>query len=68
VCLGESWVPYGVILPVMRWIGKAPFVEVYSRDRLEDDLRGTGFVDLSFPDVGAKENVVAFVVAMKPAA
>jgi ubiquinone/menaquinone biosynthesis C-methylase UbiE len=67
VCLGDTWVPYGVILPVMRWIGKAPFVDVYSRERLEGDVRRAGFVDLSFPDVGAKETV-AFLVAMKPGA
>ncbi len=64
-CLGDSWVPYGAILPVMRWIGKAPYVSVYRRDQLEEEVRRAGFVDLSFPDVGA-EDIVAFLVAMKP--
>jgi arsenite methyltransferase len=65
VCLGDSWVPYGPIIAVMRWFGKAPVVHIYSRDTMFRELREIGFVDVTERDVGA-ENVVAFVVAKKP--
>jgi ubiquinone/menaquinone biosynthesis C-methylase UbiE len=65
VCLGESWVPYRPILKAMRWLGKAPRVQILFRRTLEEDIRRAGFVELSQPDVGA-ERVVAFMVAQKP--
>lgn len=65
VCLGESWVPYGPILQVMRWLGKAPAVKIFPRPALENELRRTGFIDLLQPDVGAKPSI-AFIVAAKP--
>ena len=66
VCLGDSWVPYRPLLTVMRWLGKAPPVSVFPRNALEADIRATGFVDVSAPDVGAQPTV-AFYVARKPA-
>ncbi|MEZ4429602.1 MAG: class I SAM-dependent methyltransferase [Nannocystaceae bacterium] len=66
VCLGESWVPFGPILRVMRWIGKAPMVKIFRAKALADEIEQAGFVDLSRPDVGAKP-IVAFMVARKPA-
>jgi arsenite methyltransferase len=64
ICLGESWVPYGPVLTVMRWIGKAPMVKILVKKRLEAEIAAAGFVDLSEPDVGANADI-AFVVARK---
>jgi ubiquinone/menaquinone biosynthesis C-methylase UbiE len=64
-CLGESWVPYGPILRLMRWLGKAPPVKIFSKRALDVELRRAGFVELSEPDVGAKPDI-AFIVASKP--
>lgn len=65
VCLGGTWVPYKLILPVMRWLGKAPAVQVFSQQALEQEIRDVGFVELAAPDVGAKQTI-AFLVAVKP--
>ncbi len=66
VCLGESWLPYGALIWVMRLFGKAPtVVESFDKQTLEDEIRQAGFVDISQPDVGAKADI-AFIVAKKP--
>jgi ubiquinone/menaquinone biosynthesis C-methylase UbiE len=65
VCLGESWVPYRPILHVMRWLGKAPTVKSFTKQALESELQGAGFIELSQPDVGAKADI-AFIVTAKP--
>ncbi|MBO6940746.1 MAG: class I SAM-dependent methyltransferase [Deltaproteobacteria bacterium] len=65
VCLGESWIPYGAILPVMRWLGKAPWVDVVSKAEIATVIEDAGFVDLAQPDVGAKP-IIGFMVAIKP--
>lgn len=67
VCLGESWVPYGALIGVMRLVGKAPMVKIFDKRTLEDEIRQSGFVDVSQPDVGAKAQI-AFIVARKPGA
>jgi ubiquinone/menaquinone biosynthesis C-methylase UbiE len=64
-CLGGSWVPYRPLLAVMRFFGKAPMVEIFSKETLVDEIREAGFVDISEPDVGA-DSTIAFVVATKP--
>jgi len=66
VCLRASMVPYGPILRVMRWFGKAPPVYLIDEATLARDFHDAGFVDISSPEVGAKK-VVAFMVANKPA-
>lgn len=66
VCLGGSWVPYGVILSVMRWFGRAPVVHRYDRDTIAREMREAGFVDVEEKDVGAA-STVAFFLARKPA-
>jgi arsenite methyltransferase len=66
LCLGDSWVPYGAMITVMRWLGKAPFVYTYSRETMFREMREAGFVDVEEREVGA-EKMVAFVVAKKPA-
>ncbi len=65
VCLGESWVPYGPVLWLMRKLGKAPMVKIFDKRTLEGEVRRAGFTDLSQPDVGAKPDI-AFIVATKP--
>ncbi|MEM7156794.1 MAG: class I SAM-dependent methyltransferase [Myxococcota bacterium] len=66
VCLREMWVPIALILPVMRWMGKAPRVSNISRKTLREDIERAGFVDIAQPEVGAERHV-AFMVASKPA-
>ena len=65
VCLGESRVPYGPLLWIMRTLGKAPAVNIFSKRTLEDELGLAGFVDIGQPDVGVKP-IIAFMVATKP--
>lgn len=64
-CLQESWVPFGMILPVMRWIGKAPAVHRLRSAELLEQMRKAGFEAMTTPDVGA-DKMTAFVVARKP--
>jgi arsenite methyltransferase len=65
-CLAEGWVPYGAIITLMRWFGKAPMVYIYDRETILRDIREAGFVDVEERDVGA-DRIVAFIVAKKPA-
>jgi len=65
VCLGESRLPFGPVLRLMAWLGKAPPVEIFSKATLEDEVRDAGFVEITQPDVGA-EAKIAFMVATKP--
>jgi ubiquinone/menaquinone biosynthesis C-methylase UbiE len=65
LCLGDSYVPYGLVIGLMRAFGKAPAVEIFRREPLLSEVRAAGFVDVSTPDVGAK-NTIAFIVANKP--
>jgi arsenite methyltransferase len=64
-CLAESWLPYGPLLKALRFLGKAPFVNLLSKQVLGDEVRRAGFVDISTPDVGA-ESALEFMVATKP--
>lgn len=66
VCLDESWVPYGPLIAVMRWLGMAPRVHGYDRATILRELREVGFVDVEERDVGA-DRLVAFIVARRPA-
>jgi hypothetical protein len=34
VCLGDSWLPYGLLLGTMKVLGKAPYVNGVSRSDL----------------------------------
>ncbi len=65
VCLGESWIPYGLILWVMRTLGKAPMVSILSKRTLTEEIQRAGFIELTEPEVGA-EKVVGFMVCRKP--
>lgn len=64
VCLGESWVPYGALIKVMHWFGKAPVVHIYDRKTIVNELEAAGFVEIEEKDVGADFRV-AFIVAKK---
>lgn len=63
VCLGEGWVPYGPLLALMRWLGKAPRVWVYDGETAMREMREAGFVDVARKDVGGD---AVFTVARKP--
>ncbi|MFT3927042.1 MAG: methyltransferase domain-containing protein [Myxococcales bacterium] len=65
ICLGDSWVPYGPVITVMRWFGKAPVVHTYDRATIHREMREAGFVDIEEKEVGAGKTV-AFIVAKKP--
>jgi len=65
VCLGESWVPFSVMIGLMRLFGKAPrVVASISEATLMDEMQAAGFVDITPHDVGAKQTT-AFIVARK---
>jgi arsenite methyltransferase len=65
VCLGDSWAPYGAMIAVLRWFGKAPVVHIYDRATIHRELGEAGFVDVTERDVGSGKTV-AFIVAKKP--
>lgn len=65
VCLGGTWVPYGALITVMRWFGKAPMVHTYDRRTINRELAAAGFIDVEEKDVGADKRV-AFMIARKP--
>ena len=65
VCLGDSRIPFGPLLRLMRTLGKAPSVNIFSKRTLEDAMKQTGFIDIAQPDVGAKP-IIAFMVAARP--
>ncbi|HJL17418.1 MAG TPA: class I SAM-dependent methyltransferase [Sandaracinaceae bacterium LLY-WYZ-13_1] len=67
VCLGGTWVPYGALITLMRWLGRAPRVECYDRETILRELDEVGFRDVVVHDVGADPKVV-FLTAIKPAA
>lgn len=65
-CLGGTWFPpYALLLPVLRWIGTAPSVTLFSASELRAMLTTAGFVDIDAPDVGNTAPAV-FLVARKP--
>ncbi|MGK4007980.1 methyltransferase domain-containing protein [Sorangium sp. So ce1036] len=65
VCLGDTWVPYGAIITVLRWFGRAPAVHIYDRETILREMREAGFVEIEEREIGAG-GMVAFVVAKKP--
>ncbi|MDD9937822.1 MAG: methyltransferase domain-containing protein [Myxococcales bacterium] len=65
VCLGESRIPFGLFLPLLRWIGKAPAVRIFDAQQLEQSIRDAGFIDVENRNV-AQDDKVAFVLARRP--
>ena len=66
VCLEGGWMPYSLLLPLMRMVGKAPYVAVVGKDAVLAEIEAAGFIGLQQPDVGAGPNTL-FTVARKPA-
>ena len=64
-CLASYKWPIRYVLPVLKWIGKAPAVQVFSVAELEDSLAAAGFVDIKQHDVSA-DSSTGFFVARKP--
>jgi SAM-dependent methyltransferase len=65
-CLRGTWLPpYALILPVMRWIGRAPSVTMFTADELRKMQENAGFVDITTPEVG-EEAPSMFFTARKP--
>lgn len=65
-CLGESWMPFGLLIPTMRVLGKAPVVEVIKRHDLQASLVAAGFTHIDEVAVTPKKTT-AFSLAEKPA-
>jgi hypothetical protein len=57
--------PMGLVIGVMRALGKAPDVKMLSKSQLEGLVRDAGFVEVQTPDVGAKA-MISFLVAKRP--
>lgn len=67
-CLGDSFVPYRLIIGMMRWVGRAPrIVTIMGTEDLLAGIEGAGFEQLSRPDVGGSATS-KFVVCRKPIA
>ncbi|MCB9689985.1 MAG: class I SAM-dependent methyltransferase [Alphaproteobacteria bacterium] len=65
-CLGGTWLPpYPLMLPVLRWLGRAPRVTLISPDGLVERVKRAGFVDIEHPDVGCRAPNV-FLLARRP--
>ncbi len=65
-CLGGIWLPpYPLILPLLRWVGKAPSVNLLRPAELSQLITTAGFVDLESPEVGGGPTDL-FLVARKP--
>ncbi len=64
-CLREGWVPYGPIITVMRWLGKAPPVTTLRRAEVLAAIGDAGFVDVRDEPV-TDNRAVLFSVARKP--
>ncbi len=64
-CLGGVWFPpYAILLPIMRWVGKAPAVTLIAPAELRAMVEAAGFVQTQAPDVGQAAPDV-FLVARK---
>lgn len=65
-CMAGQWFPpYFLVLPVMRWLGKAPPVTMLTLVELRAALKGAGFDTIEAPEVGTGANHV-FLTARKP--
>lgn len=65
VCLGKKRLLFGPLLWLMRLVGKAPPVVLFTVDTILADIRAAGFPDAALVDVGAQSDI-AFIVAHKP--
>jgi ubiquinone/menaquinone biosynthesis C-methylase UbiE len=66
-CLSEMSVLIRMAIPVMRAIGKAPHVEVFSGLELENEIRASGFaIEERARHGSTRKDPRAFIVARKP--
>ena len=65
VVLGESWVPYSIVLAVMKLLRRAPPVWVFNKKALYRDVYEAGFRNLDKPQIPAGK-ITAFSIAQKP--
>ena len=65
VCLGDSKVPWRIVIGLARLVRFAPFVNILARADLKAWLAGTGFAIEHESDPSKK--MAAFIVARKPA-
>lgn len=66
-CLGESRMPFGLLIPAMHMLGKAPaVVEVIKAHDLQASLAAAGFTHIDRISVTTKKTT-AFSLAKKPA-
>ena len=65
-CLGDSRVPFQFLLPIVKLFGRAPAVQVFSFQELNDNLLDAGFVEIMKRKVSS-DKTNAFLVAAKPA-
>lgn len=68
-CIGEHWyVPFGIILPIVKWLGVAPGgVQVLKVAELQGHMERAGFTDIRRLEVGNGKSV-AFMVAQPDSA
>jgi arsenite methyltransferase len=65
-CLGGVWLPpYALILPMMRWVGRAPAVTLFTAEALHRMQEEAGFVEITNHEVGESRPTV-FSTARKP--
>jgi ubiquinone/menaquinone biosynthesis C-methylase UbiE len=65
VLLGESWVPFRLVLAVMKLLKRAPPVWVLRANDLYREIHEAGFRDVVKPSIPAGK-MVAFSIAQKP--
>ena len=64
-CLGDSRVPFQFLLPIAKLFGKAPAVQVFRSQELNDNLLDAGFVEIIRRKVSS-DKTNAFLMAAKP--
>lgn len=65
-CLKEMTPLIRVAVPVMRWLGKAPYVAFLSADELQRDMQAAGFDIIEIARHGSKgRDIRPFIVARK---
>lgn len=64
-CLRETWVPFGLILPVMRLFNRAPHVLMLHIEDVEEALAAAGLVEITRKKV-SDDKTTAFLLASKP--
>lgn len=64
-CLRESWVPYKLVIPIMRLLGKAPHVLHLQVQEILDAMARVGFVEIK-REIVTDDRHNLFALARKP--